>query len=291
MNGRHARGCGISDHDKTNTTTKKAANSIVGKITAGILAGGAALLLCCVSAPPAAADGVVVVGDSLEVGSAPYLRRAVPGEPLDIDAKTGRTSGEGVRVLAHLLGPQHGTIVFPLGTNDTSPAAFAGSLASVRRLAGRRCVVVATISRPPLRGSSASSLNRVVDQFAGGGAVEVADWRSAVASTPGLLGRDRIHPNARGAALRAGLLADAVQACALGGDVAGIPAPRNPHPRPPRRRARAPAATQPLRLPVDSLLAGLAAALADVVSPVRAALDAARTAASATGTEPVLGAP
>src|ERR1700741_674468 len=33
MNGLHARGCGISIHDRNSTITKKTANSIVGKIT------------------------------------------------------------------------------------------------------------------------------------------------------------------------------------------------------------------------------------------------------------------
>src|SRR6185436_10648215 len=33
MNGRQARGCGISDQETTNTTAKNAANSIVGKLT------------------------------------------------------------------------------------------------------------------------------------------------------------------------------------------------------------------------------------------------------------------
>jgi hypothetical protein len=33
MNGRHARGCGISSQDRNSTTVKKAANSIVGKVT------------------------------------------------------------------------------------------------------------------------------------------------------------------------------------------------------------------------------------------------------------------
>ena len=33
MNGRQALGCGISAQDRTKTTTKKAANSIVGKLT------------------------------------------------------------------------------------------------------------------------------------------------------------------------------------------------------------------------------------------------------------------
>ena len=42
MNGRQALGWGMSAHDRMNTTTKKAANSIVGKLTAGILAVAAA---------------------------------------------------------------------------------------------------------------------------------------------------------------------------------------------------------------------------------------------------------
>ena len=33
MNGRQSRGCGMKSQEKTNTTRKKAANSIVGKLT------------------------------------------------------------------------------------------------------------------------------------------------------------------------------------------------------------------------------------------------------------------
>ena len=33
MNGRQSRGCGMNSQEKTNTTRKKAANSIVGKLT------------------------------------------------------------------------------------------------------------------------------------------------------------------------------------------------------------------------------------------------------------------
>ena len=100
MNGRHARGWGISAHEMTNTTTKKAANSIVGKLTAGILAVAAVLL-----AGPALAEGaggpVLVIGDSLEVGSGPHLRAALTGTPVEIDAEHSRSSGAaGARVEA-----------------------------------------------------------------------------------------------------------------------------------------------------------------------------------------------
>ena len=164
---------------------------------------------------PSAAASVLVVGDSLEVGSGPHLRGALSGVGVDIDAKSGRTSSQGVAVVALRLRPDHEVVVFPLGTNDTSADVFAANLASVQQLAGGRCIVLATIARPPLRGWPAGPLNQVVARFASRGAVQVMDWRSAAAS-PGVLGRDRTHATGQGYALRAALLAEAVQACLTG---------------------------------------------------------------------------
>ena len=286
------------------TITKKTANSIVGKLTAGILAAGAVATF---GLAPAALASVLVVGDSLEVGSAPHLRAATGGTGLEIDAEGGRTSSQGVNVLAARLRPEHEVIVFAMGTNDLSADAFAASLAAVGQLAGGRCVVVATIARRPLRGAPASALNRVVSSFAAQGAVQVADWRAAAAA-PGVLGRDGTHATGQGYALRASLLADAVRACLAGAGAAGIPAPRNPDVRVPRGARRdagrpgsaSPAAppappeaprARPARLPTDSALLALAVALRHVVSPVAAALRDARTAATRAEPEPVLGAP
>jgi hypothetical protein len=118
-----------------------------------------------------------------------------------------------VRVLARRLRPEHEVVVFPLGTNDLSADVFAANLAAVGQLAGGRCLVLATIARPPLRGAPAGSLNRVI---AAQESAQVADWRSAAAA-PGVLGRDRVHATVQGYALRASLLAEAVQACLAGG--------------------------------------------------------------------------
>jgi hypothetical protein len=288
MNGRHARGWGISAQDRTKTITKKTANSIVGKLTARILATGsvAALLLAAPAGAFQAGDGVLVVGDSLEVGSAPYLRPALGGRPVDIDAEGGRRSGEGVRVLAGALDPSHAVVVFPMGTNDLDPDAFAASLGAVRELAGGRCVVVATLTRP-------APMNRVVKQFAAGGGVQVADWRSAALTTPGALGRDRVHATSAGYALRANLLAEAVQACLVGGDLSGIPAPEDPNAKPPQREAAPPRRRpppRPARLPAKAALAMLGSALDRVAAPIASALRDARTAATRAEPEPVLGA-
>jgi hypothetical protein len=258
----------------------------VGKLTAGILA--TAAVAACLAAPAAAFQdgaGVLVIGDSLEVGSGPYLRALLPG--VTVDAEKGRTSSEGVRVLASRLDPSVEVIVFPLGTNDSPSNAggLAANLAAVRQMAGDRCVVVATISRPPVGGVSVGAINRVVEQFAGRPAAQVADWRTVVASIPSLLVRDRVHATGDGYSVRATLLAEAVQGCLLGGasvGPSGIPAPRDPNARPPEAEGE-PA----LVLSFDPLAALARAAF----RPVAGAFQAARTAATKAGPEPVLGGP
>jgi hypothetical protein len=234
---------------------------------------------------------VLVIGDSLEVGSGPYLRAALPGVSLDVDAERGRTSGQGVSVLSERLGPEHRVVVFPLGTNDSpaNPDGLAASLAAMRQLAGDRCVVVATLARPPLRGVRVTALNRVVAQFAGRTGALVADWNSVVEAIPELLGRDRVHATGEGYGVRASLLAEAIQGCLLGGGVvSGIPAPRDPNARPPQARRAEPSAA-PVRLPVS--VDALVGAVSRFAAPVAGALRAARTAATKEGPEPVLGAP
>jgi lysophospholipase L1-like esterase len=269
-----------------NTTTKKAANSIVGKLTAGILATAAVAAVVC---PAAAASGVLVVGDSLEVGSGPYLRAAVPG--VRVDAVKGRPSSEGVRALAAQLSPTDDVVVFPLGTNDSpaAPAALAADLDAVAGLAGDRCMVVATIVRPPVGGVSVAGLNRVVSAFAARTGAQVVDWRGAVEAFPTLVGRDGVHSNGSGYALRASLIAEAIDGCRSGGGggagPGGIPAPRNPNARPPARLS----GTSGLRPPAP--LAAVAFVAARAAATVVGAVRAAGTAASRAGPEPVLGAP
>jgi hypothetical protein len=134
-----------------------------------------------------------------------------------------------------------------------------------------------------------AGLNRVVESFAARTGAQVADWRTAVGAFPSLVGRDGVHANGDGYALRASLIAEAVDGCTLGGGApgaAGIPAPRNPDARPPARAEAAPAL-----LPAAAALDSLVFIAGRAVSPVAGALHAARTAATKAGPEPVLGAP
>jgi lysophospholipase L1-like esterase len=231
---------------------------------------------------------VVVVGDSLEVGSGPYLRGMLPG--VRVDAVKGRSSGQGVGVLASRLEPTDDVVVFPLGTNDSpsAPNALAADLTAAAQLAGDRCMVVATIVRPPVGGVSVAGLNRVVEAFAARTGAQVADWRTAVRAFPSLLGRDGVHAVGDGYALRASLIAEAVDACRSGAggagssDATGLPAPRNPNARPPE---------PPATLRAPPLLDTFGFVFTRALSPVAGALRAAQTAATKEGPEPVLGAP
>ena len=241
---------------------------------------------------------MLVVGDSLEVGSGPYLRQALAGAAVEVDAQRSRTSSSGLRVLTTKLRADHEVIVFALGTNDLSASTLGSNLAAAQELAGGRCMVVATITRPNQRGSSVAELNAIVEAFASQVGAQLMDWRSAALSTPGVLGRDRIHATGQGYAFRASLLAEAVHGCLFGDDLGGLPAPENPNvkiPEPREREARAesrrPRRRPVARLPVVGALESLLAMAGRPVSLVAGALREARTTAMKGEPEPVLGAP
>jgi lysophospholipase L1-like esterase len=247
----------------------------------------------------AAAANVLVVGDSLAVGTAPYLKRELRGTPLTVDAVVGRPSPSGVPVLAERLRPEHDVVVFDLGTNDgpSQPGALATSLARARQLVGDRCLVIATISRPPVHGVTVAAQNDVVESFAATGGAQVVDWRAAAGSEPGLIQRDGVHGTATGYALRGALFAQAVGAC-LSGGVTGIPAPRGDGKPPPVAKSHKPRA--PRRPPAQVDWSAVAAwgpidltrtVAVSVVASLTIAIDIVRTAFAGSAPEPVLGGP
>lgn len=122
--------------------------------------------------PPVASaqpsGGVLVIGDSLEVGTGPYLRQELQGvAPLTVDARTGRPSPEGVSVLRSRLLAGHSVVVFDLGVNNdpSLPQILEADLQTVRELVGDRCLVVASLIRSPVNGTTIEAANRVVRSF------------------------------------------------------------------------------------------------------------------------------
>lgn len=136
--------------------------------------------------------------------------------PVTIDARTGRPSSEGVRVLRKRLKPDHEVVLFDLGTNDdpSQTAALGRNLATVRDLVADRCLVVSTLERPPLNGVRVDGMNRVVRNFASATpSTQLLEWQAAVGEDPGLLGKDGVHATPAGYAERARLAAATIEEC------------------------------------------------------------------------------
>jgi hypothetical protein len=177
----------------------------------------------------AASGSVVYVGDSLGVGTTPYLQRALGSVRVHGDSKVGRPSQVGPGILRQQLAPEDKVVVFDLGTNDDAgaPGRLQADLEAAAGIAGGRCMVVATINKP----GAVDGLNRVVRSFAHGRpGTEVVEWRDAVESDPSLLAGDGVHGTPAGYALRGRLFANAVRSCLSGGR-ASKPPP-DPGPRP-----------------------------------------------------------
>ena len=177
--------------------------------------------------PAGAGAAVLYVGDSLGVGTGPYLRDQLGGEAMSLDAEVGRPSSVGVGILRSKISADDDVVVFDLGTNDdpANPDALAASLRAARQIAADRCLVVATLNRPPLNGVAVDGLNRAVTTFARSDPnAQLVDWHATAERNPGLL-VDAVHTDASGYALRAKLFAQAVDAC---GGVGGLSASGGP---------------------------------------------------------------
>jgi hypothetical protein len=242
----------------------------------------AAVLALGPGAAAAAADDVLVVGDSLEVGTGPHLKRELSGREVDVDARTGRPSAEGLGVLRSLLRPGHRVVVFDLGTNDdpSRPATLRASLSGALSLAGDRCLVISTLRRPPLNGVSVDGMNAEIERLRPVPNVVVVDWRGFTEERPSLIGPDGVHATPEGYVRRAGLVANGVELC---GDLDKIK---------PRRRRRRPAPRpQPVQVPLPAVSAGPVSAWASAAAgSVTGALKAAAVALRGPDPEPVLGA-
>jgi hypothetical protein len=162
------------------------------------------------SDPIAARVPILVVGDSLEVGTGPHLERAL-GEQVRVFARRGRPSAEGLRVLRRRLRESHGVVVFDLGSNDdrVGPAGLARSMRAARRLiTPRRCMVVATLN-PDRR----EPLNEVIRRIATRRHVVLFDWQRLTKRRPDLLSEDGIHAVPQGYAVRARKLIRTIHTC------------------------------------------------------------------------------
>ena len=164
----------------------------------------------------AAADdtgALTLVGDSLNVGTDPWLREELPRWDIDAHDRVGRTTAEGIEVLREQGGSLAPVVVVSLGTNDPD-----GTEAEFRTLVGEavgivgpyRCLVWATVAR----GGERSGFNEVLrDAASAHGNVRLVEWASLVAENPELLEFDLVHGTADGYARRAAETARIVRTC------------------------------------------------------------------------------
>jgi len=179
----------------------------------------AMLVALALPAPPASASGnggVLVVGDSLEELTSPYLQRYLPGVQLTVNAVGGSNSFQIYDLFKESYDPSQSVIVFDAGTNDNPayPEILAENLEKVAATVGDRCMVVPTIHGFTVNGIDNTGKNRVVRAFASSRpGTQVPDWAGAEETHPELMQSDDLHPIPAGADLRARLIAQGIKRC------------------------------------------------------------------------------
>lgn len=187
--------------------------------TLAVAAVGVAILTLALAVPQARASGsggVLVVGDSLEVLTSPYLERYLPGIPLTVNAEGGYNSYQIFDLFKESYEPSQSVIVFDAGTNDNPayPQILAGNLTAVAQIVGDRCMVVPTIHGFTVDGVGNEGKNLVVAEFAASRpGTQVPAWARVVATHPELMQADNLHPTPEGADYRARLIAAGVKRC------------------------------------------------------------------------------
>jgi lysophospholipase L1-like esterase len=160
------------------------------------------------AAPARAGGGVYVLGDSLTVGVEPYLAQLLPDRSVEIDGKNGRTTDEGLAIVAARTAPIPPTVVVALGTNDQEPASQFSTIIDqlMAHFGGRRVVWV---------NSARAGDQALNDELTAARArypnLEVIDWAAIIAAHPEDLLPDRIHCTQAGYQLRASVIATTIE--------------------------------------------------------------------------------
>jgi hypothetical protein len=189
-------------------------------LAAALLVALLALAALAPAAGAAAGSGrVLVVGDSLEELTSPYLQHFLPGVPITVNAVGGSNSYQIVDLFQESYEPSDSVIVFDAGTNDDPeyPQILAENLQKVAQTVGNRCMVVPTIHGFTVNGVDNAGKNRVVAEFAASRpGTQTPDWAGFVHTHPQLMQSDNLHPIEAGAQARAELIAAGISRCLAG---------------------------------------------------------------------------
>jgi lysophospholipase L1-like esterase len=187
---------------------------VVASLVALLL--GAALLALSGASAGVHARTVLDLGDSLSVGTAPYLRERLDGYRVAPIHDVGLHAYDAAAIVAKRRASLPAVVVVSAGTND-DPRIVSTFWRSARRVvtaAGtRRCVVWPTIVRPDAVGASYEGLNGALARVAARHRnLVLVDWVAMVQRNPSWLSPDGVHVSAEGYRARAAAIAAAVRA-------------------------------------------------------------------------------
>jgi lysophospholipase L1-like esterase len=189
----------------------------VPRLACPLVVFGALVCALVVSFPAAGAGTRTVLhyGDSLAVGTDLYLDRYLRDWTVRSSTDVSRHAADAPSALAALGPSLPRVVVLSVGTND-DPGAVSDFRRIVRRTVGvagpSRCVVWATIVRPPYQGVPYSGYNQVLRTAAARHAnLVVLDWAAMARTHPGWFGADGVHPSMTGYRARAAATARLVR--------------------------------------------------------------------------------
>ena len=157
------------------------------------------------------------VGDSLGVGTKPYLTQALDDWKVDQSVKVARHGFEAISILRN-RGHLPGAIVMSIGGNDdpNNVDGFRQTVAKTMRIAGpKRCVVWPNhFSSKPVNGGTFDGYNRVLEDFEDRNRnFRIVNWVAIARAHPGWLAADGLHVNPTGYQARARAIAKQVRKC------------------------------------------------------------------------------
>ena len=177
---------------------------------------GCALL---VSSPLSAAGNRAVLsyGDSLSLGTDLFLGGYLRGWSIRSVTEVSRHADDVPGALRSYGRALPRVVVVSAGTND-DPGRVSGFTRIVQRvlsIAGpSRCVVWATIVRPPYQGVSYEGYNRALESIARRNTnLRVLDWAAMARAHRSWFGADGVHPSMTGYRARAAAVARLVERC------------------------------------------------------------------------------
>jgi len=154
------------------------------------------------------------LGDSLSVGTAPYLHRRLSSYRFVTLTDVGLHAYDVATIVGERRATLPHVLVVSAGTNDDPRivSTFWRSVTKVMAMAGAgRCVIWPTIVRPPANGASYDGLNRALSRVAGRHRnLVLVDWAGLVRRHPRWLSADGVHPGGPGYRARAAAIASAI---------------------------------------------------------------------------------